>query len=300
MLPSWSIVTTQSNAALRIALLRASASRTACSARRRSTNCPICEPRLVIVASRSLVGVAQIGREELDHREHGGAAHRERERRLQPRAGGRPRARVAAAGRHAGEPGRRLGGPDAARAGPRRRPSASARLSATKSPAVRPRLDAAQRPALGRRPHGADVPGQRPARSPRAAPDRRRARRGPTPARARPHAPCGAAPRASEPVRIAPYDKGVGQSCDHATSPSSRSSPSPRSRCSRDGICAGSRRPTAAALTELARRGTKLTRPSGPSCARSSPSSSRARSRSARRTTSRRSRCRAGWSARSR
>ena len=49
--PSWSIVTMQSKAALRIALLRASAACTACWARQRSTNWEICVPRLSIVAS---------------------------------------------------------------------------------------------------------------------------------------------------------------------------------------------------------------------------------------------------------
>jgi hypothetical protein len=53
MRPSASMVMMQSKAALRIALLRASLSRTASCALQRSTNCPICEPRLVIVASRS-------------------------------------------------------------------------------------------------------------------------------------------------------------------------------------------------------------------------------------------------------
>ena len=41
----------QSNAALRIAVLRASDARTACCARQRSTNCEIWVPRLSIVAS---------------------------------------------------------------------------------------------------------------------------------------------------------------------------------------------------------------------------------------------------------
>ena len=59
MAPLPSIVMMQSKAALRIADLRASLSRMPRSARQRSTNWPICDPRLPIVASSSSSGATR-------------------------------------------------------------------------------------------------------------------------------------------------------------------------------------------------------------------------------------------------
>ena len=147
--PRWSIVTTQSNAALRIALLRASLSSTACCARQRSTHWPIWEPRLLIVSSRSSSSsrgaetknsitasrpvVPRTGNAKPEHSPAAAAAA----------ARGKPPS-AATSGIHAGSPlaHTRPGSPSPER-------SCTARLSATKPSAAPGRVHAARHASAG-------------------------------------------------------------------------------------------------------------------------------------------------------
>ena len=223
--PLASIVMMQSNAALRIALLRASLSRSRSSARQRSTHWPIRPPRLVIVASRLSSGSRRraarnstaaitpdapwIGKQNAVRRPDSTAV------------GPRGSVRV---GADVGDP-RRL----AARPHPPGQPFAgrqrrgAARLDELVGPL--PGLDAAQAVRAPARPTARRCPSRASRRSRRAVAGTRSPRRAPRRGRARPHAPFSGAPRrrdAAPPLSSSlfkPYRAGTATPCRPARPP---------------------------------------------------------------------------------